>query len=44
MKELGKIVINVQKDKLDHYMFEVHEENDDLECIKEVIEDTLKLY
>lgn len=44
MSELGKIVINVLKDKENHYAFDVHEENDDLVCIKEVIEDTLKMY
>lgn len=44
MKPLGKIIINVLKDKANHYSFDVQEENDDLTCIKYVIEDTLKMY
>ena len=43
MKPLGKIIINVLKDKANHYSFDVQEENDDLTCIKYVIEDTLGL-
>lgn len=44
MKEIGNIIIHVIKDPENHYLFDVHEDNDDLVCIKDVIEDTLKLY
>ena len=44
MKPLGKIIINVLKDKENHYSFDVYEENDNLTCNKYVIEDTLKMY
>lgn len=44
MKDLGKIVINVSKDENNNYSFDIHEDNDDLSCIKYVIEDTLNKY
>lgn len=44
MKELGKIVINVVKDDTNHYSFDIHEDNEDLSCIRYVIEDTLCKY
>lgn len=44
MKELGTITIRVIKDESNNYSFNVYEDNDDLSCIRYVIEDTLKKY
>ena len=44
LKELGKIIINVTKDGFNHYTFDIRNDNDDLSCITDVLEDTLKKY
>ena len=44
MKDLGKFVIHVIKDDANHYSFEIIEDNDNLSCIKYVIEDALYKY
>ncbi len=44
MKELGKIIINVTKDENNCYSFDIREDNDNLSCIKYVIEDALYKY
>ncbi len=44
MKELGKIIINVSTDGANHYSFDIHNDNDELSCVTDVLEDTLKKY
>ena len=44
LKELGKIIINVMKDGFNHFSFDIQNDNDDLSCITDVLEDTLKKY
>lgn len=44
LKEIGKIIINVTKDISNNYSFNIHNDNDDLSCIIDVLEDTLKMY
>ena len=44
MQELGKITIDVYKDDSNQYSFSINENNEDLSCIRYVIEDTLKCY
>ena len=44
MQDLGKITIEVYKDEANKYSFSINENNEDLACIKYVLEDTLKCY
>ena len=44
MKDLGTITIKVYVDEINHYSFFIREDNDDLSCIRYVVEDTLKFY
>ncbi len=44
MKELGRITIDVYKNESNQYDFLINENNEDLSCIRDVIEDTLKYY
>lgn len=44
MKELGQIIINVTTDETNHYSFDIHNDNDELSCVTDVLEDTLKKY
>lgn len=42
--KLGTITIEVFKDEANHYSFDINEDNDDLDCVAYVLEDTLKMY
>lgn len=44
MKELGQIIINVTTDETYHCSFDIHNDNDELSCVTDVLEDTLKKY
>lgn len=44
MKELGNILIKVSKDEMNHYSFDIQNDNDELSCVADVLEDTLKKY
>ena len=44
MKELGQIIIKVIKDSSNHYSFDIYKDNDELSCVADVLEDTLKKY
>ena len=44
MKEIGSITIDVLKDDADQYSFSFNKSTDDLSCIVDVLEDTLKYY
>ncbi len=44
MKQLGTITIDVSKDDRNQYSFEFNHSNDNLSCIVNVLQDTLKYY
>lgn len=44
MSKLGTVTIDVYKDESNQYSFLINEDNDDLSCVRYVIEDTLKRY
>lgn len=44
MQELGIIHIKVAKDESNHYSFDIQNDNDNLSCVADVLEDTLKKY
>ena len=44
MENLGKITIKVYKDDTNHYSFSINGDNEDLDCIRYVVEDALKFY
>lgn len=44
MEKLGTVTIDVYKDEVNQYSFAIQEDTDDLSCVKDVIEDTLKYY
>lgn len=44
MKDLGTITIDVLKDDKNQYAFSFNNSNEDLSCIIDVLQDTLKCY
>ncbi len=44
MEKLGTVTIDVYKNETNQYSFSINEDNDDLGCVVNVLEDTLKYY
>lgn len=44
MEKLGTVTIEVYKNESNEYSFSINEDNDDLCCVVDVLEDTLKYY
>lgn len=44
MKKMGTVTIDVFKSEANQYSFSIKEDNDDLCCVVDVLEDTLKYY
>ena len=44
MEKLGTVVIEVYRNEVNEYSFSINEDNEDLSCVVNVLEDTLKYY
>lgn len=44
MEKLGTVVIEVYKNEANQYSFSINEDNEDLSCVVNVLEDTLRYY
>lgn len=44
MEKLGTVIIEVYKNESNQYSFSIKEDNDNLACVVDVLEDTLKYY
>lgn len=44
MEKLGTVTIDVYRNEVNEYSFSINEDTDDLSCVVNVLEDTLKCY